>query len=104
MILELIGLAVLAVCFWNEIVKWLINLCEAVKEIAHAAEVFAQKVEEAVIKLKYMLYYKEGDNWIEETTARKISENEVPQRIKNAIRKEETNVSNEIEEELRLTL
>ena len=103
-LLKVIGVIAAVVRYWDEIVKWLIDLCEAVKNIAHAAEVFAQKVKEELVKLKYNLYYKEEGHWIQETTSREISENEVPERLRNAISRRERNVSNEIEQELGLTL
>ena len=99
-----IGVISLVVYYWDEIVKWLISLCEAVKNIAHAAEVFAQKVKEELVRLKYNLYYKEEGKWIQETTTREIPENEVPERLRNVISRNERNVSNEIEQELGLTL
>ncbi len=92
------------VIYWKQVVNWLILICEAVKNIAHAAEVFAKTVKNELIKLKYVLYYKEEGNWIQETTTREISENEVPERLRRAISRQETNISNEIEQELELTL
>ena len=92
------------VIYWRQIVNWLIRICDAVKNIAHAAEVFAQTVKNELMKLKYVLYYKEEGNWIQETTTREISENEVPERLRRAVRSQETNISKEIEQELGLTL
>lgn len=92
------------VFYWKQILNWLIRICDALKNIAHAAEVFAKKVKDELVKLKYNLYYKEEGNWIEETTSREISEKEMPTRVRNAIRSQDTNISNEIEQELELVL
>ena len=99
-----IGVLTAIVYYWDEIINWLIRLCDAVKNIAHAAELFAKKVKDELVKLKYNLYYKEEGNWVEETTTREISENEVPARLREVIGKRDTNVSKEIEQELGLTL
>ncbi len=100
----IIGIIALVVYYWDEIVNWLIRLCDAVKNIAHAAELFAQKVKGELVKLKYILYYKEEGNWVEETTTREIPEKEVPERLRKTFSKREKNISNDIEQELGLTL
>ena len=103
---------VLLVAYWNEIVSWLKNLVEKLrsafrsmsKKIAHAAAGFVQRVENGLAAIRHKLYYKEEGQWIEETTTRKIDESEVPASIRAKIRWQEEEVTDELEDELDLTL
>lgn len=114
MLLLLAGIVggVLLVAYWNEIVSWLKNLVEKLrsafrsmsKKIAHAAAGFVQRVENGLAAIRHKLYYKEEGQWIEETTTRKIDESEVPATIRAKIRWQEEEVTDELEDELDLTL
>ena len=55
-------------------------------------------------KIAHKLYYKEDEQWIEETTTRKIPESEVPPFIRNKGIKKETDITEEMEEELGLEI
>ena len=50
----------------------------------------------------FHVYYKENGQWIEETTTRKVSEDEVPASIRNKINRKEADITEEIEKELKL--
>ena len=109
----LIGLgSLLLVAFWDEIVDWLKKLvneiksmfARAVKKIAHAAAGFIQRVENGLAAIRHRLYYKEQGQWVEQTTTRKIKESEVPQRIRRLITAQEEEITDELEEELHLSL
>ena len=104
---------VLLVAFWDEIVDWLKDLvtklksmfASMAKKIAHAAGAFIQKIENGLAAIRHKLYYKEEGEWVEETTTRKIKESEIPANIlRKAKRSQETDVTEEIEDELELSL
>lgn len=103
---------ILAAAFWDEIVDWLKKLVNgikalfsrAVKKVAHAAAGFIQRVENGLAALRHKLYYKEQGQWVEETTTRKIKESEVPARIRRLISRQEEEITDELEEELQLSL
>ena len=109
----LIGGAALVVIYWDDIVDWLKKLvnwlrnkfAELKKKVAHAAGAFIQKVENGLAAIRHKLYYQEEGEWIEETTTRKVKESEIPASIlRKAKRSEETDVTDEIEDELKLSL
>lgn len=113
MFLALLGIALFGVVvFWNEIVDWLKKLvngiksmfARAVKKIAHAAAGFIQRVENGLAAIRHRLYYKEQGQWVEETTTRKIKESEVPASIRRKIHAQEEEITDELEEELNLSL
>ena len=103
---------ILVVAFWDEIVDWLKNLVaglrrmfsELKKKIAHAAGAFIERVERGLAAIRHKLYYQEQGEWIEETTTRKIEESEIPASIRRKIRNHETEVTDEVEQELQLSL
>jgi hypothetical protein len=104
----LLGGLFLVVTYWNEIVNWLkelvIEVRAALKELAHAIDVFVQRVKKAAIKFITKVYYKAQGKWIEEKTTREIPEAEVPEHIRKKVQSRETNINKEIEQELQLTL
>ena len=113
MFLALLGIALFGVVvFWNEIVDWLKKLvngiksmfARAVKKIAHAAAGFIQRVENGLAAIRHRLYYKEQGQWVEETTTRKIKESEVPASIRRKIHAQEEEITDELEDELNLSL
>ena len=113
MFLALLGIAITAMVFlWDEIVDWLKKLvsgiksmfARAVKKIAHAAAGFIQRVENGLAAIRHKLYYKEQGQWVEQTTTRKIKESEVPASIRRKIHAQEEEITDELEEELNLSL
>lgn len=103
---------ILVVAYWDDIVDWFHKLVaglkrmfsEIKKKVAHAAGAFIQRVEDKLAAIRHKLYYQEEGEWIEETTTRKIKESEIPPSIRNKIRNHETEVTDEVEEELQLSL
>jgi hypothetical protein len=120
MIPLLIGLGVLIggaliVANWDEIVDWLQDFIPKLKAawekvrdlIPHGARIFGDIVVEGaerMMKIAHKLYYKEDGQWIEETTTRKIPESEVPPFIRNKGIKKETDITEEMEQELGLEI
>ena len=111
----LIGLGLgglLLVTFWDDIVDWLKKLVSGIKsmfskiikKIAHAAAGFIQRVENGLAAIRHRLYYKEQGQWVEQTTTRKIKESEVPASIRRKINAQEEEITDELEEELHLSL
>lgn len=109
----LIG-GVLIVANWDKIVDWLNDFIPRLKKawkelrnhVPHGARIFGDIVVEGAERLArvmHKLYYKEDGQWIEETTMRKVDESEVPEAIRNKIKKNtETDITEEIEDELHL--
>ncbi len=103
---------ILVVAFWDDIVNWLKKLVREIKamfsriskKIAHAVAGFIQRVENGLAAIRHKLYYKEQGQWVEETTTRKIKESEVPARIRRLISEQEEEITDELEDELQLSL
>ena len=98
---------------WNSIVNWLKDFVpklraawNSVREnVPHGARIFGDIIVEGAERLSrimHKLYYKENGQWIEETTTRKVSEDEVPASIRNKINRKEADITEEIEKELKL--
>lgn len=98
---------------WNSIVNWLKDFVpklraawNSVREnVPHGARIFGDIIVEGAERLAriiHKLYYKENGQWIEETTTRKVSEDEVPASIRNKINRKESDITEEIEKELKL--
>ena len=113
----LAGLALLVggaliVAYWDDIVDWLKDFIPKVvqffrdlpKKIAHAAAVFIERVEKGLAAIRHKLYYKEEGQWVEETTTRQVKESEVPDFIKNKIRSQEEDITEEMEMELKMEI
>ena len=104
----------IVVHYWDDIVNWLKDFLPKVKEyfenlktkLAHAAVMVAEKVKDAYVAIKHKLYYKEEGQWMEQTTTRQISEDEVPPFIRDKIaaQEQEVDITAEIENELQLTV
>ena len=97
---------------WNSIVNWLKDFVpklraawNSVREnVPHGARIFGDIIVEGAERLAriiHKLYYKENGQWIEETTTRKVSEDEVPASIRNKINRKEADITEEIEKELK---
>ena len=98
---------------WDSIVNWLKDFVpklraawNSVREnVPHGARIFGDIIVEGAERLSrimHKLYYKENGQWIEETTTRKVSEDEVPASIRNKINRKEADITEEIEKELKL--
>ena len=98
---------------WDSIVNWLKDFVpklraawNSVREnVPHGARMFGDIIVEGAERLSrimHKLYYKENGQWIEETTTRKVSEDEVPASIRNKINRKEADITEEIEKELKL--
>lgn len=98
---------------WNSIVNWLKDFVpklraawNSVREnVPHGARIFGDIIVEGAERLAriiHKLYYKENGQWIEETTTRKVSEDEVPASIRNKVNRKEADITEEIEKELKL--
>lgn len=81
--------AVVVVTFWDEIVEWLSDFVskveEAFRNIAHGAQVMAEKLRNNYIAIKHKLYYQENNRWTEQTTTRQVDESEVPPHIRKKV-------------------
>ncbi len=119
MIPVLIGLGVLIggailVANWGAIVDWLNDFIPKLKKqwktlregIPNGARIYGDLIVEGadrLAKIMHKLYYKEDGHWVEQTTTRKVSEDEVPEAIRNKLnRNTESDITGEIEEELGL--
>ena len=98
---------------WDSIVNWLKDFVpklraawNSVREnVPHGARIFGDIIVEGAERLAriiHKLYYKENGQWIEETTTRKVSEDEVPASIRNKVNRKEADITEEIEKELKL--
>ena len=108
----LIG-GVLIVANWDDIVNWLHDFIPKLKAawkqvrelVPHGSRIYGDLIIEGagrLIKIAHKLYYKENEQWIEETTSRKLPESEVPPFIRNKGIKKETDITEEMEEALGL--
>ena len=104
---------VVIVANWDSIANWLKDFVpklraawNSVREnVPHGARIFGDIIVEGAERLAriiHKLYYKENGQWIEETTTRKVSEDEVPASIRNKINRKEADITEEIEKELKL--
>jgi len=103
---------VLVVAYWADIVNWLKDFIPKVKKffqdlpqrIAHAAAIFIQRIQNGMVAIRHKLYYKEEGSWVEETTTRKVNESEVPPFIRNKVRNQEEEITDEMEQELKMEI
>lgn len=109
----LIGGAII-VANWGEVVDWLKDFVprmkkfweEFKKNIPHGARIYGDLIVEGadrLAKVMHKLYYKEDGHWVEQTTTRKIPEDEVPEAIRSKLnRSNESDITETMEEELDL--
>ncbi|MEE3421817.1 MAG: hypothetical protein VZR11_03790 [Succinimonas sp.] len=103
---------ILVVTWWDEIVDWLKDFIPKInkffqdlaQQIAHAAAIFVERLNEGMVAIRHKLYYKEEGTWMEKTTTRKVKESEVPPFIRDKIRNQEENITKEMEQELQLEI
>ena len=98
---------------WKQVVKWLKDFVNALigifttvaKGVAHAAGAFIEKVQEGVAAISHKLYYEEEGHYVEEVRVRQLPENELPSWAKRKLNVyQETDITEEVESELRMTL
>ncbi len=107
----LIGGAIL-VAGWKAVVEWLDKFVKKLKEVwaqvkplvpavaAVYGDTFVEGAE-LLCRVMHKLYYKEGEDWIEETTTCKVKESEVPESIRKKLSQdEECDITKDMEMEL----
>ena len=107
-----VAAGVVIVKHWREIVSWIKEFVTVLKglfsttlrSVAHAARVFVQKFREGMAGVMHNLYYQENGEWVEEIRTRKISENELPDWVKEDLSTNKTNITKRVEQEMQLTL
>ena len=93
---------------WDELKVWFSNFLTSLKAaikksmqgIANAAVIVGEKIRDGIAQLKHKLFYKENGKWMEETTKREVTEDEVPPYIRAKIAKQEADITQEMELEL----
>lgn len=102
-----LGALIVAAC-WDDIVDWLKSFTRKVanffRRIAHAAKLFAKKVKNRVLQIIHRVFYKEEDQWYQETTRTEVDESEVPEWAKAGVAQSETDVTERYKQELSLEL
>lgn len=112
----LIGLGVLiggviVVANWDAILDWLNDFIPKLKKawqavrpmVPSAALIYGDTILDAAEKftrIMHKLYYQEDGEWFEETTTRKLKEEEVPDFIRKKVHAQEADITQEIEMEL----
>lgn len=114
----LIGLGVLIggvaiIANWDELVNWFKDFLtklkaawnKLVKAVAHGAIVVIKKITDYLC-FSHKQYYKEQDQWMEKTTTRKVSPEEVPAhiRFRAKTKNKEYDITEEMEEELQMEI
>lgn len=104
MLIALFGGAYAIYKYWNEIVDWF-NEClpgvkkaidDALKNVAHAADIFAKHAKNAIAEIKYSVFFKENNKWIEGFVTREVPESEVPPHIRAKIAKQEAAITDDM--------
>lgn len=106
----LIG-GVLIVANWDEIIGWLDDFIPKLNDawqqvrpnVPHAAMIVGDTVLEAAekfVRVMHKLYYQENGEWIEETTTRKVLEDEVPDFIRQKVQSQAVDITKDIEMQL----
>ena len=80
------------------------SIQKAMRGIAHAAVIVGEKIKDGIAQLKHKLFYKEEGKWMEETTKREVTEDEVPPYIRAKIAKQEADITQEMELELGMSI
>lgn len=97
---------------WDEIKlffsSFLRNLKDSImrkmRGIANAAVIVGEKIRNGIAQLKHKLFYKEDGKWMEETTKREVTEDEVPPYIRAKIARQEADITQEMEMELGMSV
>lgn len=105
--LVIASIAVLATAFWDEIHQWIKGIIERIgKTLVEGFKIFIKKVGEAFIEI-VKIWKKNGNTgkWTVTTETREVSENEVPEDIRNNARKrEEVEITEEYKEKVELMI
>ena len=110
----LVGGAVV-VAYWDEVVKWLKEFVPKLKStwarnresVPYGVRIYGDIIVEGadrLAKIMHRLYYKEGEQWVEKTTTRKVDASQVPATIRNKFAQQEADITEEIEEELEMEI
>ena len=98
----------LAAAFWDELVDFFKTLTQKIAElfvgIGHAAKIFAQRVARKIHRVLHVLFYKEDEKWIKETTRAEVDESEVPEWAKAGVGEYEKDVTDTYKQKMQLTL
>ena len=105
----LLAVGVMVAANWDDIVDWLSDSIEKIKEVLqnckHAVTVLVKKVKENIITFIERLSYRENGKIIEKTIEREIDESEVPAEILARVKgKRKINVTNEMAEILQIEI
>ncbi len=104
--------AVYVVSHWSDIIDWLYDFLPRLKnfwdsqkvKLPHAAMMVGDLVFEGatqLVRIMHKQYYREQDGqWMMKTTTAKIDEDQVPDFIKAKISAQETNITEEMQNEL----
>ena len=102
---------VFVLAYWDEIVNWLRNLINALADVWNEIKkyipneylIIGQKILDGLVQIVHKLYYKEGEDYVEQTTTRKISADKVPPHILKSLNQQEQNITQNMKEELKLS-
>lgn len=97
---------------WDEIVDFFKNLIQRIKQfvitaarkIASAATMTIKKIKNGCVKIMHNLFYKENGKWMEKTTVREVSEDEVPESIRRKVSAQEQDITAEMSRELEMEI
>lgn len=102
-----VGALIVMAC-WDDIVDWLRSFTRKVKNffrnIGHAAKIFAQKVRGHIMQVIHRVFFKENNQWYQETTRVEVEESEVPEWAKAGVAASEKDVTEKYRQKLSLTL
>ena len=110
----LIGGAAIVVANWDSIINWLNDFIPKLEEkwkelrgdIPHAYRIYGDLIVEGgkrLIRIIHKFYYKDKEgNWMEESTPRKVPEEEVPEEIRMSIRKQEEDITEKMKKQVTL--
>ncbi|MBQ3452154.1 MAG: hypothetical protein IJL14_09660 [Selenomonadaceae bacterium] len=90
--------------FSNFLSKLKVSIAEKMRGIANAAVIVGEKIRDGIAQLKHKLFYKEEGKWMEETTKREVTEDEVPPYIRAKIARQEADITQEMEMELGMSV
>lgn len=112
------GVAYYVYKHWDEVLNWLYEflpkVSSALRNLAkvfegkakYYAEAAADLVDAVHVTIKHILYVKEGNQWTETVTSRKVERNALPSKYKSRLRNvgDEIDITDELESELGMEL
>jgi len=97
-----IGVGIIA-AFWDSVRSWILRAAEKVKQvvkgIVYGATVFIKKISEGIQEISKH-YSKNGAQWEETVVTRTVSASEVPPEIRNKAQAYETDITDELQNQL----